>query len=184
MSRLACHKEGAQTNGEDKKMRKLCDSQLCYQRQLLVRGSTAGPGYAEARSESGRAFSHNRPRWQQSSHDTFYVRTSPHDVIDDLSPGCCRDQLFLDSWVADNPPTRGCTPGPLARTLRPACSHPARRCCQVEQGTSYFFKVQVVEAEFIQLRVFLSMFGDAPQLVALRKGVDAAGPLQCFEAAE
>ena len=26
-----------------------------------------------------------------------------------------------------------------ARTLRPACSHPARCCCQVEQGTSYFF---------------------------------------------
>ena len=81
--------------------------------------------------------------------------------------------------------------GPLARTLRPACSHPARCCCQVEQGTSYFFKVlffkvQVAEAEFIQLRVFLSMFGDAPQLVAaaLCKGVDAAGPLQCFEAAE
>tara|TARA_B100000787_G_C15987243_1_gene204234 strand:- start:234 stop:470 length:237 start_codon:yes stop_codon:yes gene_type:complete len=66
---------------------------------------------------------------------------------------------------------------PLART-RPAAA------CQVEQGTSYFFKVQVAEAEFIQLRVFLSMFGDAPQLVALRKGVDAAGPLQCFEAAE
>ena len=42
----------------------------------------------------------------------------------------------------------------------------------------------MAEAEFIQLRVFLSMFGDAPQLVALRKGVDAAGPLQCFEAAE
>ena len=62
---------------------------------------------------------------------------------------------------------------PLART-RPAAA------CQVEQGTSYFFKVQVVEAEFIQLRVFLSMFGDAPQLVALRKGVDAAGPLQCL----
>ena len=57
---------------------------------------------------------------------------------------------------------------PLART-RPAAA------CQVEQGTSYFFKVQVAEAEFIQLRVFLSMFGDAPQLVALRKGVDAAG---------
>ena len=71
-----------------------------------------------------------------------------------------------------------------ARTLRPACSHPARCCCQVEQGTSYFFKVQVAEAEFIQLRVFLSIFGDAPQLVALRKGVDAAGPLRCFEAAE
>ena len=49
---------------------------------------------------------------------------------------------------------------------------------------SYLFKVQVAEAEFIQLRVFLSMFGDAPQLVALRKGVDAAGPLRCFEAAE
>ena len=73
---------------------------------------------------------------------------------------------------------------------RPACSqpasrlHPARCCLQVEQGTSYFFKVQVADAEFIQLRVFLSLFGDAPQLVALRKGAEAAGPLQCFEAAE
>ena len=75
-------------------------------------------------------------------------------------------------------------------TPRPACSqpasrvHPARCCLQVEQGTSYFFKVQVADAEFIQLRVFLSLFGDAPQLVALRKGAEAAGPLQCFEAAE
>ena len=56
--------------------------------------------------------------------------------------------------------------------------------CRKNTLWSYLFKVQVAEAEFIQLRVFLSMFGDAPQLVALRKGVDAAGPLQCFEAAE
>ena len=74
---------------------------------------------------------------------------------------------------------------PLARTHRdPACSHPSCCCLQVEQGTIYFFKVQIADTEFIQLRVFLSLFGDAPQLVALRKGVEAAGPLQCFEAAQ
>ena len=63
----------------------------------------------------------------------------------------------------------------------PACSHPSCRCLQVEQGTIYFFKVQIADTEFIQLRVFLSLFGDAPQLVALRTGVEAAGPLQCFD---
>ena len=64
----------------------------------------------------------------------------------------------------------------LARTLA--------RAFQVVAGTNYFFKVQVADAEFVQLRVFLSLFGDAPQLVALRKGEEAAGPLQYFEVAE
>ena len=74
---------------------------------------------------------------------------------------------------------------PTARLLAARVPLAPGRCClQVEQGTSYFFKVQVADAEFIQLRVFPSLFGDAPQLVALRKGAEAAGPLQCFEAAE
>ena len=55
---------------------------------------------------------------------------------------------------------------------------------QVVQGTNYFFKVQVADADFVQLRVHLSLFGDAPQLVALRKGAEAAGPLEYFDAAE
>ena len=38
--------------------------------------------------------------------------------------------------------------------------------------------------EFVQLRVHLGLFGDEPQLVALRKGAEAAGPLEYFERAE
>ena len=36
---------------------------------------------------------------------------------------------------------------------------------QVVAGTNYFFKVQVAEAEFVWLRVFVSLFGDEPKLV-------------------
>ena len=36
---------------------------------------------------------------------------------------------------------------------------------QVVAGTNYFFKVQVAEAEWVWLRVFLSLFGDEPKLV-------------------
>ena len=45
----------------------------------------------------------------------------------------------------------------------------------------HFFKVQIAETEFIWLRVYVSLFGDLPQLVGLRKGADAAGPLTYFE---
>ena len=55
---------------------------------------------------------------------------------------------------------------------------------QVVQGTNYFLKVQVAGEEFVQLRVHVSLFGDEPQLVALRKGAEAAGPLEYFERAE
>ena len=36
---------------------------------------------------------------------------------------------------------------------------------QVVAGTNFFFKVQVAEAEWVWLRVFLSLFGDEPKLV-------------------
>lgn len=52
---------------------------------------------------------------------------------------------------------------------------------QTVNGTNYFFKIQVGEAEFIHLRVWLSLFGDMPQLVALKKGPEAAKPLAYFE---
>lgn len=53
---------------------------------------------------------------------------------------------------------------------------------QVVAGTNYFFRVQIADAEFIHLRVFSSLFGDMPELVALKKGADAAGPLAYFDA--
>ena len=55
---------------------------------------------------------------------------------------------------------------------------------QVVAGTNFFFKVQVsapsAAAEFVWLRVFESLFGDPPQLVSLRTGEAAAGPLAYF----
>lgn len=52
---------------------------------------------------------------------------------------------------------------------------------QVVAGTNYFFKVRVGADEHIFLRVFVSLFGDQPRLVALRKGAAAAGPIDYFE---
>ena len=54
---------------------------------------------------------------------------------------------------------------------------------QVVAGTNYFFKVRIAETEFIHIRVYVSLFGDLPQLVALLKGPEAAGALVYFEAA-
>lgn len=53
---------------------------------------------------------------------------------------------------------------------------------QVVAGQNYFFKVRIADDEFIQIRVHVSLFGDPPQLVALRKGTDAQGNLGYFEA--
>jgi len=52
---------------------------------------------------------------------------------------------------------------------------------QVVNGTNYFFKVKIAAFEFIHLRVHVSLFGDEPKLVAMRKGEVAAGPLEFFE---
>ena len=52
---------------------------------------------------------------------------------------------------------------------------------QVVNGTNYFFKVKIAAFEFIHLRVHVSLFGDEPKLVAMRKGEVAAGPLEYFE---
>ncbi len=52
---------------------------------------------------------------------------------------------------------------------------------QVVNGTNYFFKVKIAAFEFIHLRVHVSLFGDEPKLVAMRKGEVAAGPLELFE---
>ena len=60
---------------------------------------------------------------------------------------------------------------------------------QVVAGTNYFFKIRIAEGnvsaegEFIQLRVFCSLFGDDPEIVAIRKGEDAAAPIAYFDAA-
>ena len=55
---------------------------------------------------------------------------------------------------------------------------------QVVAGTNYFLKMQVnapaSPVEFVWLRVFESLFGDPPQLVSLRTGEAAAGPLAYF----
>ena len=53
---------------------------------------------------------------------------------------------------------------------------------QVVAGTNYFFKIQIADAEFIQLRVFCSLFGDLPKIVALRQGEEAGASLAYFEA--
>jgi len=54
---------------------------------------------------------------------------------------------------------------------------------QVVAGTNLFIKVQVAEAEFIQMRVFkpLPHTGSPPKLVALLKGESASGALAYFE---
>ena len=56
---------------------------------------------------------------------------------------------------------------------------------QVVAGNNYFLKIRVsaastTPAEFVWLRVFESLFGDPPQLVELRKGAEAAGPIRYF----
>ena len=55
---------------------------------------------------------------------------------------------------------------------------------QVVAGTNYFLKVRVSAdgepLECVQLRVFVSLFGDPPALAALRKGAAAAGALSYF----
>ena len=56
---------------------------------------------------------------------------------------------------------------------------------QVVAGTNFFLKVRVSTAEapaaeYVQLRVFESLFGDGPELVDLRKGDEAAGSLTYF----
>ena len=53
---------------------------------------------------------------------------------------------------------------------------------QVVAGTNYFFKIQIADSEFIQLRVFCSLFGDLPKIVAMRRGAEAAAPLTYFDA--
>jgi hypothetical protein len=56
---------------------------------------------------------------------------------------------------------------------------------QVVNGTIYFLKVRVSDdpVEFVQLRAYMSLFGDDPVLVALKKGDAAAGPITYFEPA-
>lgn len=51
---------------------------------------------------------------------------------------------------------------------------------QVVAGTNYFFKVRIGADEHIFLRVFVPLFNDVPQLVSLRKGEAAAGPIEYF----
>ena len=55
---------------------------------------------------------------------------------------------------------------------------------QVVAGTNYFFKVKVNAPsdpdEFVQLRVFVSLFGSPPQLVSMRKGPEGAEDLNYF----
>ena len=52
---------------------------------------------------------------------------------------------------------------------------------QVVNGTNYFFKLKIAASECIHLRVHVSLFGDKPKHVAMRKGEVAAGPLEYFE---
>ena len=52
---------------------------------------------------------------------------------------------------------------------------------QVSAGTNYFFKIQIADAEFIHLRVFASLFGDLPKVVAMKKGEEAAAALSYFD---
>ena len=53
---------------------------------------------------------------------------------------------------------------------------------QVVAGTNYFFKVQIADNEHVHLRVHVSLFGDLPKLVALRKGAEADRKIEYFEA--